>query len=344
MQNIIRQDIEESLQWLRQQMAEHGFDTSTPVKDIEAFFQAQEATKDMLDNEISDIADEYGEDSLEVEAAEDLQNDVEEGFREVEETTAENLKSISNIDKNIKDESLVTTEDLLKVVNELKEQNNIMREQMDVMKRPLHYLGKSITENVSKVTSAARNFADKTFENIKQFCDDRKQDIFQAVDKARVKQATFLKEFHLNVRDFVRENGIYCKQNQEKLSELAQAKAKYKAAKTNTLRHFFKPFLSKKQLEKGDIDLNSVTGEKSPAGKLAKAFAKEADMYQKMMERQDAKIAALDEKMANIANKWQDKAKEPTQKSFEENLHRFEKEAEMENQNINPQRTQSQER
>ena len=70
---------------------------------------------------------------------------------------------------------------------------------------------------------------------------------------------------------------------------------------------------------------------------LAKAFAKEADMYQKMMERQDAKIVALDEKMANIANKWQDKAKEPTQKSFEENLHRFEKEAEMENQNTNPQ-------
>ena len=48
--------------------------------------------------------------------------------------------------------------------------------------------------------------------------------------------------------------------------------------------------------------------------------------------------------MADIANKWQDKAKEPTQKSFEENLHRFEKEAEMENQNINPQKTQSQER
>ena len=110
------------------------------------------------------------------------------------------------------------------------------------------------------------------------------------------------------------------------------------------MRHFFKPLLSKKQLEKGDIDLSSVTGEKSPAGKLAKAFAKEADMYQKMMERQDAKIAALDEKMASIANKWQNKAKEPTQKSFEENLHRFEKEAEMENQNINPQRTQSQER
>ena len=110
------------------------------------------------------------------------------------------------------------------------------------------------------------------------------------------------------------------------------------------MRHFFKPLLSKKQLEKGDIDLSSVTGEKSPAGKLAKAFAKEADMYQKMMERQDAKIAALDEKMASVANKWQDKAKEPTQKSFEENLHRFEKEAEMENQNINPQRTQSQER
>ena len=40
-------------------------------------------------------------------------------------------------------------------------------------------------------------------------------------------------------------------------------------------------------------------------------------MYQKMMERQDAKIAALDEKMTNIANKWQDKAKELTQKSFE---------------------------
>ena len=67
-------------------------------------------------------------------------------------------------------------------------------------------------------------------------------------------------------------------------------------------------------------------------------------MYQKMMERQDAKIAALNEKMSDIANKWQNKAKEPTQKSFEENLQRFEKEAEMENQNITPQRTQSQER
>ena len=336
MQNIIRQDIEESLQWLRQQMAEHGFDTSTPVKDIEAFFQAQEATKDMLDNEISDIADEYGEDSLEVEAAEDLQNDVEEGFREVEE-------NINKISQNMRNQN--KDENVMNLLNEVVSQNKLLAKQLEEMQKdPLRIYREKVFNGITKVTSAAKNFADKTFGNIKQFCDDRKQDIFQAVDKARVKQVEFLKEFHLNVRDFVRENGIYCKQNQEKLSELAQAKAKYKAAKTNTLRHFFKPLLSKKQLEKGDIDLSSVTGEKSPAGKLAKAFAKEADMYQKMMERQDAKIAALDEKMASVTNKWQDKAKEPTQKSFEENLHRFEKEAEMENQNINPQRTQSQER
>ena len=65
---------------------------------------------------------------------------------------------------------------------------------------------------------------------------------------------------------------------------------------------------------------------------------------QKFMDKLERTIDKLDKKAANIANKWQDKAKEPTQKSFEENLHRFEKEAEMENQNINPQRTQSQER
>lgn len=48
--------------------------------------------------------------------------------------------------------------------------------------------------------------------------------------------------------------------------------------------------------------------------------------------------------MSDIANKWQDRAKQPTEKSFDEKLTKLEKETELENQNITPERTQSQER
>ena len=361
MQNIIRQDIEESLQWLRQQMAEHGFDTSTPVKDIEAFFQAQEATKNMLDNEISDIADEYGEDSLEVEAAEDLQNDVEEGFREVEETTAERLKDtqkdfleFDEIKKTLQ-ENKELQQELQKQNEELQRKSEELAKEVDFLRHKSKYRIQAFTESVSKITGQAKDFANKTFDNVKQFCNDRKIDLFKAVDNARMKQNRFLKEFCLNTREMTMQSR---NRTQEKLQACEDYLQKYqeaKKAKKAVINQFLKPFLPKKISEKYfSTDVNKIKfNEKTDyrvytfadcINDLRKSYISKIDSRQKFMDKLEATIDKLDEKAVNIANKWQDKAKEPTQKSFEENLHRFEKEAEMENQNINPQRTQSQER
>lgn len=358
MQNIIRQDIEESLQWLRQQMAEHGFDTSTPVKDIEAFFQAQEATKDMLDNEISDIADEYGEDSLEVEAAEDLQNDVEEGFREVGETTAESLreeiKEATEFDKNY--EQLFSKDEIKEDISKQYDaQIQELKQQIEELKHPWKTKVKNVSENFAKFTNNAKDFANKTFDNVTQFCNDRKIDLFKAVDNARMKQNRFLKEFCLNTREMTMQSR---NRTQEKLQACEDYLQKYqeaKKAKKAVINQFLKPFLPKKISEKYfSTDVNKIKfNEKTDyriytfadcVNELRKSYISKIDSRQKFMDKLEATIDKLDEKAVNIANKWQDKAKEPTQKSFEENLHRFEKEAEMENQNINPQRTQSQER
>ena len=358
MQNIIRQDIEESLQWLRQQMAEHGFDTSTPVKDIEAFFQAQEATKDMLDNEISDIADEYGEDSLEVEAAEDLQNDVEEGFREVEETTAkilnDEIQESTEFDKNYEklfSENKVEENSLQQYAEQIQE----LKQQIEELKHPWKNKIQNLTNKMGIATNAAKEFANKTFDNVKQFCNDRKIDLFKAVDNARMKQNRFLKEFCLNTREMAMQSR---NRNQEKLQACEDYLQKYqeaKKAKKAVINQFLKPFLPKKISEKyfstdvNKIKFNEKTDYKLYSfadciNELRKSYISKIDSRQKFMDKLEATIDKLDEKAVNIESKWQDKAKEPTQKSFEENLHRFEKEAEMENQGINPQRTQSQER
>ena len=354
MQNIIKQDIEESLQWLRKQMEEHGFDTSTPIKDMEAFFQAQEATKDMLDNEISDIADEYGEDSLEVEAAEDLQNDVEEGFREVEETTAKRLKD-TQIDFSDFDEMKKLLQENKDLQQELQKQNEEMAQKIDFLQHKGKYRIQASVEFVSKITGQAKEFANKTFDNVKQFCNDRKIDLFKAVDNARMKQNRFLKEFCLNTREMTMQSR---NRTQEKLQACEDYLQKYqeaKKAKKAVINQFLKPFLPKKISEKYfSTDVNKIKfNEKTDyrvytfadcINDLRKRYISKIDSRQKFMDKLEATIDKLDEKAVNIESKWQNKAKEPTQKSFEENLQRFEKEAEMENQNITPQRTQSQER
>lgn len=304
------------------------------LSDYQAFKDAQMTANAINDQVVDEVYYEYGEDSLEAEAVESFRDEVEADFEALDQDVE---RAAEEAEKYAKEENGKDVEGqisyLRKMLEASREDTKMLKTEIDILRHPFKHKIETMVDGISWITNKAKETGHKILDNVKGFYEDRKQDIFKAVDMHTVRQKQEMLDYHKEC--LLAEKG-YLLQSQQKKEAYLQASKSLSAAR-ESIKNIGRALTGKKL-----VDINQVQAESKFFNKLAAQCDKDISWNNVHITEKENIISDLEAEIQEIKSRWQDRSKEMTPEKFQDHLREVEKQVELENAQLQQEQTRQQ--